>query len=168
MGTVRARSNVCPVIGCLTLAVFRSPDCAVRISTSATDASRYGTRSSTSASTRSGKDRRAKPAGARSFSRTRSSQPCARCWPNRTARRRSSGETTMATVSSSAKRGCAGCYNRGCSMLTTQTVTRALFRLGLDRRRTDAHRSQPVPMLLQKADATRLFCNTPFIVGKPT
>jgi bifunctional non-homologous end joining protein LigD len=34
-----------------------------------------------------------------------------------------------------------------------QTVTRALSRLGLDRRGTDPHPRQPAPMLLQKADA---------------
>ncbi len=43
-------------------------------------------------------------------------------------------------------------YNREDSM-STQTVTRALSRLGLDQRGADPHPRQPAPMLLQKADA---------------
>jgi ATP-dependent DNA ligase len=43
-------------------------------------------------------------------------------------------------------------YNREDSMFT-QTVIRALSRLGLDQRGTDPHPRQPAPMLLQKADA---------------
>jgi hypothetical protein len=35
----------------------------------------------------------------------------------------------------------------------TQTITRALSRLGLDQRGSDPHPRQPAPMLLQKADA---------------
>lgn len=35
----------------------------------------------------------------------------------------------------------------------TQTITRALSRLGLDQRGADPHPRQPGPMLLQKADA---------------
>ena len=34
----------------------------------------------------------------------------------------------------------------------TQTITRALSRLGLDQRGADPHLRQPAPMLLQKAD----------------
>ncbi len=37
-------------------------------------------------------------------------------------------------------------------LMFTQTVTRALCRLGLDRRGADPHPRQPAPMLLQKAD----------------
>jgi hypothetical protein len=44
-----------------------------------------------------------------------------------------------------------------------QTVIRALSRLGLDQRGTDAHPRQPAPMLLQKSDA--LFSSADWIYG---